>query len=393
MEKARIIYLVERYTTGSLTGQEMQELRDVMLNDSKGPIVQEALEHLLQTESVPTSFDLQPWQKVVQRIMQVDRGFIGSKHKTAGVRYLWRIAAAAVLILMIGVGGYFYYEDQKRQDTVTSITLPIVRDLPPGSDKAILTLADGSQIELDSVIGKVAREGAITAINGQGQLKYEGTAVAHETAVSYHTISTPRGGQYKLILADGTVVWLNAASSLRFPTAFTGTSRKVELTGEGYFEVAHNKNKPFKVTVNGMEVEVLGTDFNINAYSEEPFVKTTLIQGIVKVRKDAASAVLNPGQQAQLSSANHLKVISDIDTEDVLAWKNGNFSLKGADVAALLRQISRWYDVDVVYETTPSGKQFVGSISREVNLSDVLSALQEYGINARLEGRQIRVQP
>lgn len=392
MEKARITYLIERYTAGTITSPELQELRELMENESKEQIVQESLEQMLQSQPVPSYINLQPWQKLVHRILEVDKDYAAIEPPTTRVIPMWRIAAAVVLILVLGASVYLYYGNQRKQDSVTTVLPPVVQDLPPGSDKAILTLADGRQIELDSVSGNVAREGSINAINGQGQLSYEGTA-GDEATVRYHTITTPKGGQYQLVLADGSKVWLNAASSLRFPVAFTGKTRELELTGEGYFEVAHNKDKPFKVSVNGMEVEVLGTHFNINAYSDEPVVKTTLIEGKVKVRKSEAVALLGPGQQAQLSGANSLKVFTDVDIEGVLAWKNGNFSLKGVDAAALLRQISRWYDVEVVYETTPPTKQFAGSISREVNLSDVLSALREYGINARLEGRQIRVHP
>jgi transmembrane sensor len=211
--------------------------------------------------------------------------------------------------------------------------------------------------------------------------------------VVYNTISTPRGGQYQLMLADGSKVWLNAASSLRFPASFVGKERKVELLGEAYFEVAKNAKMPFKVKVNGMEVEVLGTHFNINSYENESTIRTTLLEGSVKINKNNSSSLLKPGQQAQMNKAGEIKIINDADVEEAIAWKEGKFQFDRADIHDIMRQLTRWYDVDVEYKGTVSS-HFGGTISRDVNLSQVLNMLHLTGeVKFQVEDRKVVVMP
>jgi ferric-dicitrate binding protein FerR (iron transport regulator) len=203
-------------------------------------------------------------------------------------------------------------------------------------------------------------------------------------------MSTPKGRQYSLLLGDGSKVWLNAASSIKFPTAFTGSTRVVEITGEAYFEVAHDAAKPFIVSVNDMQVEVLGTHFNINSYSDEPEIKTTLLEGKVRVTRGGSIGILKPGQQASVNSANELK-IEDADVDAVMAWKTGVFDFRSLELPEIMRQIARWYDLDVKYEGEPGHEKFSGIVSRKSNVSQVLKIMESAGVKFRINNKEITV--
>jgi transmembrane sensor len=262
-------------------------------------------------------------------------------------------------------------------------------------------LANGSQVILNGAKnGAIAKQGNTTINKTE-----DGTVVYNKTSsnkgsssagLEYNELSTPRGGQYHLTLSDGTNVWLNAASSIKYPTAFKGNIRQVEITGEAYFEVVHNSSKPFRVMANGQIVQVLGTHFNINAYRDEPSIKTTLIQGAVKVSKGTISAILKPGQQSALTDAGNsstIRVSDHVNTDQVLAWTNGRFSFNNADIKTGMREIGRWYDVDIVYEGNVPNIVFIGEIYRNVNLSKVLEILRYSKVNFRIEGKKIIVTP
>jgi transmembrane sensor len=258
----------------------------------------------------------------------------------------------------------------------------------------MLTLADGSQIMLDSAAnGVLAQQGNTNIVKQQdGQLSYNSKGIP-EAAIAYNTLTTPPGGQYKLTLPDGSKVWLNAASSIKYPTAFIGNTRQVETTGEVYFEIAKDASKPFKVLQNEMEVEVLGTHFNINGYIDEAVFRTTLLEGSIKITTPKGNDILKPGQQAQVQKTGVVKIINDADLEETMAWKDGNFYFENSDIYTVMRQIARWYDVDVTYKGTVS-KHFLGTISRNVNLSQVLSMLQQTGeVKFKIEGRKVIVMP
>jgi ferric-dicitrate binding protein FerR (iron transport regulator) len=232
----------------------------------------------------------------------------------------------------------------------------------------------------------------------EGQLEYkQGNA---EAAVAYNTLSTPAGGQFQIKLPDGSRVWLNAASSITYPTAFTGNDRRVSITGEGYFEVTKDARKPFKVTIlsaageqqRSTEIEVLGTHFNINAYDDEAVVKTSLLEGKVKVvNNKAETAILKPGQQAQVSSQGAMQVKEDADMEEVVAWKNGEFLFQRADIGTLMRQVARWYDIEVNYPNGKPKDKFTGKIGRNVNLSQLLEILKYSEVRFELKGRTLVV--
>lgn len=296
-------------------------------------------------------------------------------------------AAAAVLILILGSLA-IYQVTSKKTDIAKNANEKT--DIAPGSTKAVLTLADGSTILLDSTAnGSLPTQGNAQIININGLLSYKTSGNNSETL--YNVITTPRGGQYQLILADGSKVWLNAGSSLRFPTAFRGKERKVQLTGEGYFEIAKNKKKPFHVSVNNMDVEVLGTHFNINAYSDEALLKTTLIEGAVKLTSSNATSILKPGQQAQLAANGKMGLNKNVDVDEIVAWKNGTFNFSSQDVTSIMRQISRWYDVDVSYEGKINNETFSGMVNRNSNVSQVLKIMEQAGIKFRIKGKKIVV--
>jgi ferric-dicitrate binding protein FerR (iron transport regulator) len=257
-----------------------------------------------------------------------------------------------------------------------------------------LTLSDGSQVALNNAHnGTLASQGNVMINkNKDGQIVYansgEDSALQND---GYNTATTPRGGQFQLILSDGTKVWLNAASSIKYPVVFKGNERKVELTGEAYFEVAHNKKKPFKVISNGQTVEVLGTHFNINAYNNENAVRTTLLEGSVRVSTGDKNKVIKPGEQAQLKNGDFQ--IAAVDVNEVIAWKNGLFQFKDANIIDIMKQLSRWYDVDIKYEGSIPDRKFSGSISRNVNASQLLDILSFEKIHFRIEGKTIIVTP
>ena len=324
-------------------------------------------------------------------------------------RTWFRVAAAAVLLL----GAFALYKTVSKnispqQEIVKTNTEK--QDIAPGGNKAILTLADGSQIILDSAAnGNLASQGNTKLIKlDNGQLAYKGSGIplGDGGEILYNTITTPKGGQYQLVLADGSKVWLNAASSLRYPASFTGSERKVELTGEGYFEVSKNPSMPFKVKIitplgDGGEVEVLGTHFNINSYVDETIINTTLLEGKVKVisvnnseLKTQNSQLLSPGQQAQLTATGQIFINKSPAIDEVMAWKNGKFQFgESADIATIMRQIARWYDVEVEYKGTVT-EHIGGTISRDVKVSKVLEMLEMTGsVKFQMSGRKVIVMP
>jgi ferric-dicitrate binding protein FerR (iron transport regulator) len=224
-----------------------------------------------------------------------------------------------------------------------------------------------------------------------GQLIYK---AKNSSGVAYNTMTTPKGRQFSLVLPDGTKAWLNAASSLRYPTAFVGRERKVEVTGEVYFEVAKNKQMPFKVKVNeNMEVEVLGTHFNINSYSNEASINTTLLEGSVQISNQSQKQILKPGQQARVNNDQKINIVSDVNLKKVMAWKNGVFDFDDASLQEVMHQLERWYDIEVVYERGVPDIEFVGTLSRDLSLEDVLKGLKLSEVNFRIEGRKLVIMP
>jgi ferric-dicitrate binding protein FerR (iron transport regulator) len=312
-------------------------------------------------------------------------------------RRLWpRFAAAASILLFISIGGWLFISHKKSQDNQYAANQVARKQILPGGNKAIITLSDGTNITLgDAKIGLLATQGNTQIDQTQhGQIRYAATEASDtksSNALMYNTASTPRGGQYQLVLSDGTKVWLNASSSIRFPVVFKGSERRVQITGEAYFEVAHNAAMPFRVEARGQTVEVLGTHFNVNAYDDEASVKTTLLEGSVKVTAEGGSATIKPGEQADLKDGK--LSVDEVDVGDVVAWKNGYFSFKDDDLKGVMRQISRWYDVDITYDGNIPERKFSGEIARNTNISQMLDILTFKKIHYKITGNQIIIKP
>jgi transmembrane sensor len=319
------------------------------------------------------------------------------------------LQVAAAVLIILGAASWFLFNHAKQPVATTAPTVEKQHIIVPGGNKAVLTLADGSKIVLDSAQNTtLASQGNTKIIKlNNGQLAYRGAGNTNtETATLYNTISTPKGGQYEIILPDGSHVWLNAASSLRFPTAFADSQRRVELSGEAYFEVTKNPHQPFAVhfktplAENDQEgvVEVLGTHFNVNAYTDEAVAKTTLLEGKVRVSTvqpqsvNPAAEILLPGQQAAIAAAAAIK-IQKVDAEESIAWKNGIFNFNKADIKTVMRQIARWYNVEVVYEGAVSAEKFEGEIPRSSTLTEVFKILELSAVHFKIEGRKVIVMP
>lgn len=299
----------------------------------------------------------------------------------------WSIAAAAVL-MVVGAGLFFYNKNGNDQK------LAKVNDVSPGGNKAVLILANGERVNLTlAANGAVANQSGIKIIKAaDGQLIYDMSDVSMEASSDvYNTIETPIGGQYQVNLSDGTKVWLNAGSSLRYPLKFAKNERRVELKGEGYFEVKHQKGMPFKVSSYKQTVEVLGTHFNIMAYADEAVTRTTLLEGSVEISGQNSKTLLSPGQQARLVN-DKINVTEDVDLEDVVAWKNGYFKFNES-LVSIMSKISRWYGVEVIYQTKPNPSlTYSGKISRTRNISAVLKMIEFNGdVRFKVEGRKIYV--
>ena len=319
---------------------------------------------------------------------------------------IFRMAAAAAVIILVAVVAWFTFNQRKTEKPAIATTPP-AKDKAPAKQGAILTLADGTQIVLDSAAnGQLAHQGNVVVTKQDGKLVYAANSPATDhPSLSFNTMVTPRGRQFQLVLPDGSKVWLNAASSIHYPTAFTGRERAVEITGEAYFEITKNGQMPFKVKFstpggNAGEVEVLGTHFNINAYADEPAIKTTLLEGSVKISSGQPGilhpklAILHPGQQAVLSTGSGKSsqiLVQPVDTDEVMAWKNGYFQFNATPFPSIMRQVARWYDVDIIYDGTIPEKKFTADFSRQTKLSEFLKVLEVSGIRFSTDANTLHV--
>lgn len=410
----RISYLIFVYLNKTITPAEQQEL-DLFISSSPANerffhqlTRQDNIQNMLAEYGEPDKSRI--WQKITDKAPEVQTVALYQKK-------WWRYAAAAVLVL--GMGSWLFLSNQAGKGKQNNPALlaqnntRFTTDIAAGTDKAILTLSNGKMIVLDSQASGQLSLGnpQTTALLEHNKITYTNAASGNMPALlTYNTIATPRGGQYQLVLPDGTKVWINAGSFLRFPTAFARGERMVELSGEAYFEVASlyqsqaagrtNKKIPFIVNIQAAgkpqgSIHVLGTHFNVNAYTQNDIL-TTLTEGKVKVVSvNDQSALLQPGEQAKLSGTstnkNAITVTSDIDTEEVLAWKNGLFHFNNASIQTILEQVARWYDVEVVYETN-TNVHFSFLLDRKMPVSRLLQILELTGsIHFKIEGKTIRV--
>jgi transmembrane sensor len=305
----------------------------------------------------------------------------------------WWWAAAAILVLM--GGAYIWRKETFSRTPSTQLSERFRNDVAPGSNKAVLTLANGSQIILDSAVnGALAQEGNTRVLKRSGGSLVYDSKPEGEGNPLFNTLTTPRGGQYQLTLPDGSKVWLDAASSIRYPTAFMGRQRSVAITGQAYFEVTRNTKMPFRVRINqNTEVEVLGTHFNINAYENEEAIKTTLLEGAVKVIRSGNAKMLLPGQQAAVDDHGDIQLVENADVDAAVAWKEGFFDCNGLDIKAIMRQVGRWYDIDVSFDGPVTSDKFAGKIPRSASLVTLLKVLESSDVHFKVDNKSITVMP
>lgn len=378
--------LLQRYLDGQCSREELEALFGYLnTSAAKRPLLQamqQEFERVLhEKHDVPESIGNRIEARLLQEI---------SRSKVAPLRsfrYLkWSAAAAVIILLSVAT---IFYTSRPPARPVVALLHP-QRIGVPGSNKAQLTLSDGSVVTLDSTGNQVIRQGDVQVQQHNGQLLYPITA-GPSSIVSYNLLAVPRGGQFNVVLPDGSRVWLNAASSLRYPTAFPADNRTVEIKGQAYFEIKPVPGQPFIVKVNNMEVQVLGTSFDVMAYADEPVTRTTLMEGAVKIRSGDHQSLLRPGQAAAVDNTNGSLSVQPADLREATAWRSGFFNFENASLGSILRQLSRWYDVEADYQSIPTNNRLGGYINRNLPLQQVLPMLETDNVKLKLEGRTIKV--
>lgn len=388
--------LWEKYVSDQkLSASEIRQLKALVQDKHNQELLTELLNSVYEQEQgiTPAEYSSQDaFKEVWARLQDEEDKTSVPIIPITSRRQWWKYAAAAIVVLAVGLGVYQWHGGKVSEPVARQQNKMIDDRIVPGGNKAMLKLADGSVIALnDAENGMLTKQGGTKVLKlADGELVYE-TDNKQAVAGVFNTIITPRGGKYQLVLPDGSKVWMNAASSLRYPTAFDGKTREVFLTGEAYFEIAHNPAQPFHVRVNDMQVEVLGTHFNIMAYENEAANAVTLVEGAVSVSTPVQQVRLKPGQQMLQESNGNMNVLSDVNVQQVLAWKNGYFQFNSERLDRLMRQIERWYDVSVVYAGTVPDRKFGGKISRSSPLGDVLKALELSDVKFKVEGKTITV--
>lgn len=409
MTHERLTYLLNQFAGKRLVEEEKNELKQFLDSLPDHNLSEELVRPLLQEKPAGSSDYMTEAsrQHVLQSIFALDK-FLGRSneiieipqpsapvHPAHRIHFLRKWGWAAAAILVIGTTIAIALSHNKESGPIKKNIAVSQVDIPPGSNNAILTLSNGQRIELDSTASSTIKDGSLSIQNKNGGLIY-----GKGGAAVMNTMSTSNGGQYQLILADGTKVWLNAASSITYPTAFNSPSRQVRITGEAYLEVAKDNAHPFMVDVAGQStVEVLGTSFNVNTYADEGEIRTTLVEGSIRIGNENG-VILKPGQQAiQRADTGKVALSSDkirivtVDPDQIISWKNGLFSFNNTDLRSVLKQLERWYDIKVRYEGGASSVTLKGEMYRNVNLSDVLEYLKDMGLKFRMEGKTLVVLP
>jgi transmembrane sensor len=386
----RVAYLIFGHIRKTLTALERREL-DAWLEASEKNV--ELFEELTDEANIQKAMGwyarTQP-DKALQRAKQKIH-FIPAKNRNR--RLFLSIAVAASIILVVTAAAYFLALPQKQNKPAPAVaanTQPM--DKTPGGNKAVLVLADGRRLVLDSLpSGALAAQGLAQVMKTDSALSYYSESGTPEKEMAFNTLETPTGGQYKLTLSDGTVVWLNAASSLRYPTAFTSKERVVELRGEGYFEVRHNASQPFKVKTGDVVLEDLGTSFNVNSYNDEGLIKATLIEGAVKVIRGGQFKLLRPGEEAQVGTGSIEVVKADVDA--AIGWTRGEFVFRGTPITTVMKSLERWYGIEI-FNKESNSKHLVATIKRDVPLSKVLYYLEKTGdVHFQWRGKNLILLP
>ncbi len=438
----RFSILIMKLIAGEISGDERAQFDDMIEDENREEefktILSELFEEQRNTIASEYQIDDAAWEKMVQTILKGgsvevepvisntekavllnERMLSATLVRRIPIRKLnWIITAAASVIAFVGLTVYFGFFNKNRSVVVPKENIPLVHDVAPGGNRALLILSTGQQIALDSAKnGQLAKFGNTTiSKTDSGKLLYASAgSKASKDETDFNELITPRGGIYELVLPDGTKAWLNAASRIAYPTRFSGKKREVFINGEVYFEVAHDATHPFLVSLpaktkeqgeNGhwMQIEVLGTHFNVNAYSDNKNAdpnsppdlaptRTTLLEGSIKIKMGQESQLVKPGEQAVAGFSLHgIEIRRNVDLDKVMAWRNGKMVFTDVSVRQLMTEISRWYDVDIEYSGSVPNKQFYGSVSRNVPLSTVLKALKTYGVETKVEGKKIIVQ-
>jgi len=386
--------LISGYLSNKLSKEEEAHLMQILEKDEHK---RKILEYYKQTAPAQERLDYMSslnvdaaWDKVRQRY----DGKLGKNRNYSFLKYV------AILVLIVSSVALWLVFGTKDNKVITSLAVDKhVQDVLPGGNVAVLVLSDGKRVSLDS--GAVAlQEKDGTQVSGnQGGLAYSNDVASEQQEVLYNTLIVPRGGAYNIQLPDGTNVWLNAMSELRFPVKFGTKERKVELIGEAYFEVAKNKNVPFKVLTVHQEIEVKGTHFNVNSYADENFVRTTLLEGSVKILDPAVPArswLLSPGEQAETNKKTGQTVVANANMKEAVAWKNGYFLFNDEKLESIMIKVARWYDIEVVYEGKLEEQSFLGQVERTKKISSVLNLLELSGngnVHFKISGRRVVVMP
>jgi transmembrane sensor len=395
-EEQQLKEIFQRYVNNECTEEEVKFLLEHFKTDDNEDALRDSIAAKLNEYPV-ADFDQSPQSKpafntifdsILDNIADEQQEEETQPKKT-GSLLLKLIAGVAGVF--IGVLVIYSYHNSIKEDVAVVKNIPAKTNITPGSNKAVLTLQDGSTIILnDAKEGTLAQQGNANVVKmANGQLVYNKTDAQPEK-ILFNTMTTPRGGQYKLTLPDGTDVWLNSASSITYPTAFVGNERNVSITGEAYFEVAKDKTKPFHVKAGSQTIEVLGTHFNVMAYADEDVIKTTLLEGSVKVTGDKESGILKPGEQSIIDKTGDMKV-SVASVDETMAWKNGYFKFNRVGIKYIMRQLSRWYDVDVVYDGRVKEDEFVGTIGRGENIVQALHLLELANVHFKIQDKKIIV--
>jgi transmembrane sensor len=391
MGNERAEELIRKYLEGTATPEEVALLESWYIATAKNqadmpgtPDYEKIRDEIVQPLRAE-QLDQQKWAQRIPDQPKPDQPTIKSP-----VRLWPAIIAAASVLVILSVGSLFIFRKKPMQSLVESPQ--VETDILPAGSRATLTLLNDQNIALDSANSdSLVRQGNAIVGSHNGELTYTTNHPSAENA--YNTLTTKPGEHYSVKLPDGTKVWLNAASSITYPVAFIGKERRVTVTGELYFEIVHNPKQPFRVAVKDELVEDLGTHLNINAYDDEPAINTTLLEGSIKVRKGNTSAVLKPGQQATMVPGASAFQIKKIDPDEALAWKNGYFYFDRADIKTVMRELARWYDVQVVYKGELPKRTFKGKVYRNIKASEALGILSYFGAHFRVEGKTVTVSP
>jgi transmembrane sensor len=395
---SRTSYLFSKYYDRTASQKEIKELFNILKSSSDQELtklMRDEWEHFQHMEAPFFGFDKS--QEMLDKILASGRDQNNLHEEAPAVKsrirpLIFISISAAAAIIILNIIGLDFWTEKLTPPPVQIASEKVEPILSPGGNKAVLTLANGQRIILDSIKNGIIEKNESFEINKteDGQLVYHAFDRNYKNARNgdFNIVSTPRGGEYRIILPDGSKVWLNAASSLKFPGVFKRNVREVELDGEAYFEIAKRSAMPFKVRSGNTEIEVLGTHFNLKAYSNQKVIKTTLVEGSVKINEGKSSVLLKPGQQARQAGGN-ITILNNVDIEEQVAWKDGLFVFKDASIEEVMSQVSSWYDLDVTFEGKIPEKYLTGKVSRSVNATEFMNLLNYAGVKFKITGENI----